>query len=407
MSSPEVVLVSEDSKKNMIQKAVVHHNDIATGRFEDFEVREIKLFLSLISSVENEKMDYLFNAKDIKDFIGMNRDSYKVFEKLIKNLQKKTIEVRTGETTYDSYSIFSALRFDTKEKSVKVIYNPMFKPLIMDFKGNFTKYYLKNIQNMKKSSSLIFYIRSKAEYFKGGFQLSVEEIKNIFKVNYKAIKDIDKYIINPAVEEINDNTDLKLEVEKVYESGGKIKKRVAGYSFKISQNLLASSALDEAVAFAKKNIYISKSKILNRETKGILLNEFSEEEIIAGLKYAYAEINTEFSTLQYLKRIIERANGLKATEGEKTEKNSEKIPEDQKIEKKPAKKRAPRKTVEKSEEIISEGKNQPSEEIEISLEKEKEIIEKIVVEMDVKKNYLKDMKIKNPVMYHNMLKNYL
>lgn len=152
MSSPEVVLVSEDSKKNMIQKAVVHHNDIATGRFEDFELREIKLFLSLISSVENEKMDYLFNAKDIKDFIGMNRDSYKVFEKLIKNLQKKTIEVRTGETTYDSYSIFSALRFDTKEKSVKVIYNPMFKPLIMDFKGNFTKYYLKNIQNMKKSN---------------------------------------------------------------------------------------------------------------------------------------------------------------------------------------------------------------------------------------------------------------
>ncbi|MGL6100708.1 MAG: replication initiation protein, partial [Fusobacteriaceae bacterium] len=253
-----------------IQKAVIHHNNIATGRFEDFEVREIKLFLSLISSVENDKMEYLFNAKDIKDFIGMNRDSYKVFEKLIKNLQKKTIEVRTGVTTYISYSIFSALVFDTEEKSVRVIYNPMFKPLIMDFKGNFTKYYLKNIQNMKKNSSLIFYIRSKSEFFKGGFNLSIEEIKSIFKVNYKAIKDIDNKIINPAVEEINANTDLKLEVVKIYEFGGDIKKRVAGYSFKIFQNLLMSSDLTDAINFAKKNIYISKSKTLNNETMGIL-----------------------------------------------------------------------------------------------------------------------------------------
>lgn len=280
-------------------KMVIHQNNLASGRFEDFELRELKLFLTLISNLGKSENYYTADSKFIKDFIGMERKSYSLFEETIKKLQKRTIEIKENEDKYKSYSIFSVLEFDKKEKTVEVEYNPKFLPFIRDLnQGNFCKYYLENIKHLSSRYSILFYMRLQAEAWKRKIYISTDEIKLLYK-NYTQ-NNIDQKIIKPAIEEINNLTDLNVRVEKIYKG-----KKISGYDFFISKKeAIISDQLKEAIEKAKKNIYISKSKTLSNECIVILMNEFTEEELVYGLKEAYKIVNKDFNKLTYLSKII-------------------------------------------------------------------------------------------------------
>ena len=116
---------------------------------------------------------------------------------------------------------------------------------------------------------------------------------------------LNRKILNPAVEEINAYTDLNISVEKMYQAQQRGRSKLVGYTFHVSKKEIPISLdLQDAINKAKKNIYISKSKVLNENTIQILLDDISEEDLILGLKYAYAKINKEFNTLEYLKKVI-------------------------------------------------------------------------------------------------------
>ena len=50
----------------MRDKEISHHNSISQGKLEDFELRELKLFLALMSDVEKNKSYYEYSHLDIK-----------------------------------------------------------------------------------------------------------------------------------------------------------------------------------------------------------------------------------------------------------------------------------------------------------------------------------------------------
>lgn len=287
----------------MRQKEVVHQNILADSIFEKFELRELKFFLILISNVKKEILEYVIDTKEIKKFIGMSADSYEIFEKKILRLQGKKIYIPIDKDKYESYSIFSLLKFDKKEKIIKIIYNPFFFPFLVEFEGNFCKYKLKNIEYLSSKYSILIYILCKSKQFKKEFKLSVNEINSkVGKVMRS--NNLDKVVFQPAIEEINKYTDLKIEVMKEYQSFPK-GRYISGYKFKVSsKTLIISSNLKEIINAANKNIFIKNSKILNNKSIQILLDEFSEEELINGLKYAYLKINKDFRTLSYFKKVI-------------------------------------------------------------------------------------------------------
>lgn len=281
-----------------IQEVVIHKNNLAQGKFEDFELRELKLFLTLISNLGKQSESFLADAKFIKSYIGMDSQSYSKFEIVIRRLQKRVIEIRESESKYKTYSIFSVLEFDKVEKTVNVEFNPKFVPLIHDLKDNYCKYALSNIKNLKSKYAILLYMRCQAEAFKTKFTISIDEMRVLFGKNYTA-NNIGKKILTPALEEINNSTDLFVESTSEY-SG----RQITGYTFRIKKVFNISEELESAIAQAKKNIFISKSGVINKDTIGILFNEFTEEELIEGLKESYKAIKKDFSTLSYLKAVI-------------------------------------------------------------------------------------------------------
>ena len=289
----------------MENKKVVHHNNLANGKFEDFELRELKLFLSLLSEVKENNEQYNYNAKNIKNFI-MGNKSYDDFEKIIRRLQKRIILIKENENRYETYSIFSVLKFDRLKKEIKVHYNPEFFPLISNFKNNFCKYKLKYIYPLSSKYSIMFYMMCKANQFKKKFFLSIEEMNIKIGKNLRS-NNLDKLVLNPILYEINHHTDIKIEIKKEYKYllQSKGRPKLSGYLFKIDdKEVELSKELLDAIEEAKKNVYIYNSNVLNKKTIKILLEEISEDELIKGLLYSYINIKKNFTKLQYLKTTI-------------------------------------------------------------------------------------------------------
>ncbi|WP_047395542.1 replication initiation protein [Cetobacterium sp. ZOR0034] len=284
----------------MRDREISHHNSISQGKLEDFELRELKLFLALMSDVEKNKSYYEYSHLDIKKFIGMGDQSLKSFSSIIKKLQKRVLIVSTPEKEIN-YSIFTILVFNHKNKTVEVEYSPRFFPLISDFKGNFCKYKLKYIEPLTSKYSVLFYMLFKSNQFKKDFSMSIEEIN--FKIGKSFRSDnLERRVLEPTIEEINKYTDINIEVIK--ERNG-LKNKISGYKFIVSKKIIkVSNLLEKAIKKAKRNIYINKSKMLNDESIQILLSEISENDLINGLNYAYIKINKEFKTLGYLKKVI-------------------------------------------------------------------------------------------------------
>lgn len=374
---------------NVKNREVIHHNSISYGQLENFELRELKLFLILMTDIKKDILTYNYSSKEIKKFINMGDHSYKIFEKVISNLQKRRIILKINGDEYKSYSIFSMLYFNSKTKNIEIMYNPIFFPLINNCKNNFCKYKLKNIEPLTSKYSIIFYILSKANLFKGKYILTLSEMKE--KIGKKLRSDnIDKRVLNPVLNEINQFTDLNLSVEKIYETQQRGRSKLIGYTFYVSKKEIEiSEELEKAIKKAKKNIYILKSKVLNKETIQIFLDDFSEEKLIKGLNFAYKNINKDFKALQYLKTIIERCEVSEVIEIEELE---EAIQNDE---------------LEKNEDnqininILDLEKEvfSPNEEL------EKEIINYAVEKDKIEYNFLMNMKIKNKIMYLNTLKN--
>lgn len=369
-------------KQSSQKDIVVHQNKLSYGKFEEFELRELKLLLKFIAEYSRTSENrLLLNAKDIKSFINMDRKSYSEFETLVRKLGKREVLIKDPtKNRYVVYHIFSKLDFDLDNKTVELSYAPDFIPLITNLEKNFCKYDLENIEDLKSKYSLMFYIRAKAEMFKGKFYISVEELGSLYGKKYKGkIENIDTYIIKPMLKEINEHTDISISSEKEYETQERGRSKVKGYLFRIERKkLLISSEIEKIVEKAKKNIYISRAKVLNEETIQILLNEMGEKRLIQGLNYAYQKINKDFNTLEYLKKVTYQ------------------IEED---------------PIDNLETIVLEEKNiKDDEQILTSsdevIEREDEILVYAVERLRVQKRFLEGMKRNNPMLYRLTLLEY-
>ncbi|WP_289103652.1 replication initiation protein [uncultured Fusobacterium sp.] len=368
--------------KSLKKDVVVHQNKLSYGKFEEFELRELKLLLKFIVEYSRTSENKLFlNAKEIKSFINMDRKSYTEFETLVRKLGKREILIKDQtKNRYVVYHIFSKLDFDLDNKTVELSYASDFIPLITNLEKNFCKYDLKNIENLKSKYSLMFYIRAKAEMFKGKFYMSVEELGNLYGKKYtKYIENLDKKVVIPMLKEINEYTDILISSEKEYEAQKRGRSKVKGYLFRIEKKkLLISSEIRKAVEKVKKNIYISKSKVLNEETIQILLSEFGEKRLIAGFNYAYKTINKDFNTLEYLKKVIYQNEELERDDLE---------------------------TI-----VLEEKNNKDDEQILTSsdevLEMEDEILVYAIEKLGVQRRFLEGMKRNNPMLYKLTLQEY-
>lgn len=200
----------------------------------NFTALELKVLLGLISEIRLEDKDlyeYDLSVDEMQNLIGTSAKNF--YSELRNACQKLSARTLTVESEIDSdnpkkmkkkkvfeiMNYLSYAKYIEGEKNIRIAINPYFKPYLLDLKGNFTKYQLKNILTLKSQHSIRIYELIKpmegTSHQKRTFLL--KDLREILGVenNYKSIIDFEKNVLKVAEKEISEKTDITLTYEKI------------------------------------------------------------------------------------------------------------------------------------------------------------------------------------------------
>lgn len=174
----EVISVNKDF---LVNKA----NKLVTARY-DLSLEEQRVILTLASLVQPEDTEfkpYEFKIIDFMELLGIkDKRKYTRIPKITKSLMQKILEIKENDELIQVAWLSSATY---KEGTGTVIleFSPRLKPYMLQLNKLYTSYKLRNILELKGKYSIRIYEILKANEFKGGVEISVDDLKKILKVN--------------------------------------------------------------------------------------------------------------------------------------------------------------------------------------------------------------------------------
>lgn len=217
-------------------RVVVKENRLINARY-DLTLQEQRLVLWLISEIKPTDKGFStfrMNIKEIAAFIGLegSKNIYERMYSVTRRLLTRVIEIeKENGYLFQSNWISSA---DYGPGHVDISLDPRLLDFLIAVSKNFTKYELKNAITMRSTHAIRMYELLKQYEKIGSRVLTVEQIRaacHIKDTQYAFVKDLRLYVVDIAVREINERSDIFVSWEPV-KSGRKI----TGFSFSIQKN---------------------------------------------------------------------------------------------------------------------------------------------------------------------------
>ena len=195
-------------------------NDLITAKYRLTIIQQYVLH-NVISQIHIEDTDfkkYEVNVRSIAENHGIDtKNAYRYIKKSALELNKQPIIIG-DEIEGIALNWFSSVRYNSNRGTLLVDFHPDLKPYLLQLQSYFTQYENKNIQQFKCVHSLRFYefLKQKQNLGKGKefyIELTLSEIRSMFCFSdgeYKNTKDLRVRVIEPALKEINDQTDLSI-----------------------------------------------------------------------------------------------------------------------------------------------------------------------------------------------------
>ena len=230
-------------------------NDMIQKGRHELSLQEQRCVLYAISKIKPEDtvfQEYTFELSDFYKLCGLQGDSYTEMKAILTGLKQKTWWVETAPNVESTVSWFNKVRTNKKSGTVTVRFDDDMMPYLLDLtKENryFTHYQLKYILPMKSQYAIRLYEllksyqRNNIEWF-----FDIDPLKKQLNCDqYSNFKDFRRRVIEPAVAEINEFTDIKIawDIEK---EGRKVSKVVFFMIGKKNAELLeADRAITDAL----------------------------------------------------------------------------------------------------------------------------------------------------------------
>lgn len=182
------------------------------------EQKVLGYILSLIKPAQNIASQpiytYEFSIRDFCKICGINYDSgtnYENVKKALKRLADNSFWL-DGEDDDLYFQWITTPRIKKKTGKVTVKISDDVMPYLYNLQEKFTAYELYQILALKSSHSIALYELLKSYAFKKNIILAIEDIKRCLSIEgkYKEYKAFRRKIIEPAIAEINEFTDLDI-----------------------------------------------------------------------------------------------------------------------------------------------------------------------------------------------------
>ena len=211
---------------NSSDRIVGQSNEMIRKTFySNLEIDDIKLFRAIISKINyrDSLFDefYILNYDEL-DMIGMTKNTNRRFIKVINSLKKLSstfvnIIDKDGIPT-EVGLIKNKFKYPKKTKQILVEIDEDLMPYLLELKGEYTKYQLSNIGSIKSVQQLKLYelLRSWAD--KGKYRTTLENLRDYLEIKegtYKVYGNFKQKILGKALDIINKETDISVELEEL------------------------------------------------------------------------------------------------------------------------------------------------------------------------------------------------
>ncbi len=195
-------------------------NDLITAKYRLTVIQQYILH-NVIAKIHVNDTDfkkYRIDVREIADAHAIStKNAYNYIKKSALQLNRQPIVIGDEEEGI-VLNWFTSVRYNTRQGSLLVDFHPDLKPYLLQLQSYFTQYEHRHIQQFKCAHSLRFYelLKQKQNLGRGKkfyIELEIAELRTMFSFaedEYKRISDLKRFVIAPALKEIDEQTDLKI-----------------------------------------------------------------------------------------------------------------------------------------------------------------------------------------------------
>ena len=239
MPTKDVKNTPERKMMELRNYKVVKSNDLIQKSRFNLSLQEQKIILYLISKVkpeDTELKEYIFEIRDFCKICGLETDSgknYKDIKQTLKSLRDKSIWITLEDGSETTLSWIDKITINKNSGSIKIKIDDMMKPYLIHLQRHFTSYELLYTLAMRSQYSIRLYEILKR--YKKNKLFDIEDLKRTLSAeNYIRFPDFKRYVLDIAIREMNELSDLTISYELIKESRRYAK---INFSIEIKKNM--------------------------------------------------------------------------------------------------------------------------------------------------------------------------
>lgn len=312
-------------KKNKQNRGIVlikKSNNLIESRY-GFDIWETRIFLSILSQIRREDEEFKVYRIWFKDVIGTfglkSGDSYGYLRSAAQSLMGKSFYIsyeNEGIVREKQYHILREIDYlqegqvGTKAQNheyIDVTIEQKMKPLLLQLQKNFTAYDLRNIVKLGVYPIRIYELLKQYQSI-GKRTLRIEEMKIMFEVadKYALFGDFYRWIVQPAVKQINQYTDLTIVDIKKIKEGRRVTALRFTFKLKNSDGIKEAHDEGEKKLGNKLKLESGNNEVLKPLKHSSLFLEF-KEVVVESFGVTPSTFSRMLETGKYQKEDIRQA----------------------------------------------------------------------------------------------------
>lgn len=176
---------------------------------------------TILQMADNDFFEVIINAKEFSEKLGISKTNDDL-KNLCRSLGRISFEVE-NEETWEFVLVFSKIKFDKKKDEVSFKFNNEMKPYLLNLQ-QFTKIHqVKYIMDFESIYAIRFYTLLKDYRLMSQRDFNIEDLNTRFQLpkSYDSYTRFYKYVLKPAIDEINTKSDLWVSEPEVIGKKGK------------------------------------------------------------------------------------------------------------------------------------------------------------------------------------------
>lgn len=188
-------------------------------------LNEQRLLLACISQIDSSKpldanKPFKLNVEQARDLFYNNSDrdnAYRDLQASCERLYERDVRMKSEDGQNEMRTRFIATaKFDHQVQEATLYFAAGILPYISQLKDNFTRYRVENMVQLTSTHAIRVYelIVMWASQNQSYKELEIDKFKELLGLDlkYKQTGDLNKFVITPVIEQINERTDYELEI---------------------------------------------------------------------------------------------------------------------------------------------------------------------------------------------------